>query len=45
MKIQTAPMVNQVHTTDHYHLFQPIDGNRYKNLLHLNRREKINLRY
>ena len=40
MKIQTAPMVNQVHTTDHYHLFQPIDGNRYKNLLHLNRLRK-----
>jgi hypothetical protein len=40
MKTQTAPMVNQVHTTDDYHIFQPIDGNRNKNLLHLNRLRK-----
>ena len=34
-------MVNsQVHTTTDYFLFKPIDGNRTKNLLHLNRLKK-----
>ncbi len=40
---QTAPMVkssNQVHTTTDYFLFKSIDGNRNKNLLHLNRLRK-----
>lgn len=42
-KSQTAPMVkdsNQVHTTTDYFLFKSIDGNRNKNLLHLNRLRK-----
>ena len=30
----------QVHTTTDYFLFKPIDGNRNKNLLHLNRLKK-----
>jgi hypothetical protein len=37
------PMVkhsNQVHTTTDYFLFKPIDGNRNKNLLHINRLKK-----
>lgn len=35
------PMVNnQVHTTNDYFLFKPIDGNRNKNLLHINRLTK-----
>jgi hypothetical protein len=35
------PMVsNQVHTTKDYFLFKPIDGNRNKNLLHINRLKK-----
>ena len=37
------PMVktsNHVHTTTDYFLFKPIDGNRNKNLLHLNRLRK-----
>ena len=37
------PMVktsNQVHTTTDYFLFKPIDGNRNKDLLHLNRLRK-----
>jgi hypothetical protein len=37
------PMVkysNQVHTTTDYFLFKPIEGNRNKNLLHLNRLKK-----
>ena len=37
------PMVqktNQVHTTTDYHLFKSIDGNRNKNLLHINRLKK-----
>ena len=40
---QTEPMVkysNQVHTTTDYFLFKPIDGNRNKNLLHINRLKK-----
>jgi hypothetical protein len=40
---QTEPMVkhsNQVHTTTDYFLFRPIDGNRNKNLLHINRLKK-----
>jgi len=39
----TEPMIktnNQVHTTTEYHLFKSIDGNRNKNLLHLNRLKK-----
>lgn len=44
MKTQTnEPMVkhsNQVHTTTDYFLFKPIDGNRNKNLLHINRLKK-----
>ncbi len=31
---------SQVHTTFDYHLFIPIDGNRNKNLLHINRLKK-----
>ena len=39
--LKTEPMVNsQVHTTTDYFLFKPIDGNRNKNLLHLNRLKK-----
>jgi hypothetical protein len=35
------PMVtNQVHTTKDYFLFKPIEGNRNKNLLHINRLKK-----
>jgi hypothetical protein len=37
---QREPMVkysSQVHTTTDYFLFKPIDGNRNKNLLHINR--------
>lgn len=37
------PMVkfsSQVHTTTDYHLFKPIEGNRNKNLLHINRLKK-----
>lgn len=30
----------QVHTTTDYYLFKPIDGNRQKNLLHINRLKK-----
>ena len=40
---QTEPMVkhsNQVHTTTDYFLFKPIEGNRNKNLLHINRLKK-----
>ena len=40
---KAEPMVktsNQVHTTKDYFLFKPIDGNRNKNLLHLNRLKK-----
>jgi hypothetical protein len=44
MKIQiNEPMVkhsNQVYTTTDYFLFKPIDGNRNKNLLHINRLKK-----
>lgn len=39
----TEPMVkytNQVHTTTDYFLFKSIDGNRNKNLLHINRLKK-----
>jgi hypothetical protein len=40
-KASIEPMVsNQVHTTTDYFLFKPIDGNRNKNLLHLNRLKK-----
>lgn len=38
-----VPMPNnskQVHTTTDYHLFKSIDGNRNKNLLHINRLKK-----
>ena len=41
--LKTEPMVNysnQVHTTTDYFLFKPIDGNRNKNLLHINRLKK-----
>ena len=36
------PMVKdyQVHTTEDYFMFKPIDGNRNKNLLHINRLKK-----
>lgn len=40
---KTEPMAkysNQVHTTTDYFLFKPIDGNRNKNLLHINRLKK-----
>jgi hypothetical protein len=38
---KTEPMVsNYVHTTTDYFLFKPIDGNRNKNLLHINRLKK-----
>ena len=40
---KTEPMVkysNQVHTTTDYFLFKPIEGNRNKNLLHINRLKK-----
>lgn len=40
---KNEPMVkhsNQVHTTTDYFLFKPIDGNRNKNLLHINRLKK-----
>jgi hypothetical protein len=44
MQIQNnVPMVknsNQVHTTNDYFIFKPIDGNRNKNLLHINRLKK-----
>ncbi len=33
-------VTNQVHTTTDYFLFKPIDGNRNKNLLHINRLKK-----
>jgi hypothetical protein len=42
-KSNIEPMVkysNQVHTTIDYYLFKPIDGNRNKNQLHLNRLKK-----
>jgi len=32
--------ISQVHTTNDYFLFKPIDGNRNKNLLHINRLKK-----
>ena len=41
--MKTEPMVknsNQVHTTKDYFLFKSIDGNRNKNLLHINRLKK-----
>ena len=41
--LKTEPMVkhsNQVHTTTDYFLFKPIEGNRNKNLLHMNRLKK-----
>lgn len=41
--LKTEPMVkhsNQVHTTTDYFLFKPIEGNRNKNLLHINRLKK-----
>jgi len=41
--LKTEPMVkysNQVHTTTDYYLFKSIDGNRNKNLLHINRLKK-----
>jgi len=41
--LQNEPMVkksNQVHTTTDYFLFKPIEGNRNKNLLHINRLKK-----
>jgi hypothetical protein len=40
---KTEPMVknsNQVHTTTDYFLFKPIEGNRNKNLMHINRLKK-----
>jgi hypothetical protein len=38
---KSEPMVtNQVHTTKDYFLFKSIDGNRNKNLLHINRLKK-----
>jgi hypothetical protein len=40
---KSEPMVkysNQVHTTTDYFMFKPIDGNRNKNLLHINRLKK-----
>lgn len=33
----TVKISNQIHTTTDYFLFKPIDGNRHKNELHLNR--------
>jgi hypothetical protein len=42
-KFRNEPMVkkeNQVHTTTDYSLFKSIDGNRNKNLLHINRLKK-----
>jgi hypothetical protein len=42
-QLKFEPMVqttNQVHTTTDYFLFKSIDGNRNKNLLHLNRLKK-----
>jgi hypothetical protein len=39
--LKNEPMdFNQVHTTTDYFLFKPIDGNRNKNLLHINRLKK-----
>lgn len=41
--LKREPMVkhsNQVHTTTDYFLFKPIEGNRNKNLLHINRLKK-----
>lgn len=41
--LKNEPMVkhsNQVHTTTDYFLFKPIEGNRNKNLLHINRLKK-----
>ena len=41
--LKSEPMVkysNQVHTTTDYFLFKPVDGNRNKNLLHINRLKK-----
>ena len=38
---QSEPMVSiQVHTTTDYFLFKPVNGNRNKNMLHLNRLKK-----
>jgi ParB-like chromosome segregation protein Spo0J len=46
---KSEPMVkssNQVHTTTDYFLFKSIDGNRNKNLLHINRlRESMSKNY
>lgn len=44
---EKEPMVkysNQVHTTTDYFLFKPIEGNRNKNLLHINRLKKSMLK-
>lgn len=41
--LKTEPMVkysNQVHTTTDYFLFKTIEGNRNKNLMHINRLKK-----
>lgn len=37
---RTNDLISQVHTTEDYFLFKPIDGNRNKNLLHINRLKK-----
>lgn len=37
---RTNDIISQVHTTEDYFLFKPIDGNRNKNLLHINRLKK-----
>jgi len=37
---RTADTFSQVHTTEDYFLFKPIDGNRNKNILHINRLKK-----
>jgi len=37
---RTNDIISQVHTTEDYFLFKPIDGNRNKNLLHMNRLKK-----
>jgi len=37
---RTNGLISQVHTTESYFLFKPIDGNRNKNLLHINRLKK-----
>ena len=40
MTKKTNDLLSQVYKTEDYFLFKPIDGNRNKNLLHINRLKK-----